>query len=90
MIYLTGEQLYINAHQKEIILAISSQSIHPDLVTATSTTSAHQGSPLGLTDHLGLADWIPRTKGIWTQPPPQHCISVSISFLFASYRPRRG
>lgn len=25
VVYLTGEQLYINAHQKETILAISSQ-----------------------------------------------------------------
>ncbi len=46
VIYLTEERLSINAHQKEILLTITSQS---------------SGIPLGLVGHLGLGDRMPPT-----------------------------
>ena len=52
LIYLTGEQLSINAHQKEILLAKSSQYIQPTPCHCVSSSKI----PLGLAGHLGLGD----------------------------------
>ena len=71
LIYLTGEQLSINAHQKEILLAKSSQYIQPTPCHCVSSSKI----PLGLAGHLGLGDCMsptglgpslhPTTVGLW-------------------------
>lgn len=56
IIYLTDKQLSISAHQKEILLATSSQSIQP---TPCHCISSSTMPLVGLAGHLGHADCMP-------------------------------
>ena len=57
MIYPTDEQLFINAHQKELLLAKSSQYIQPTPCHCVSSARI----PLCLAGHFGLGNCMPST-----------------------------
>lgn len=71
MIYLTDKQLSINAHQTEILLAVSSQYLQPALCHPFSSSGIPSRSR-----RSSWPRWLHASNRAWSQPLPHHGATV--------------